>query len=148
METTHTKTEKRLYPTIMILWVLAVIYSIFLPLSLKTTWFYVGLPIFVVGLIGQAAVCLSICTTPIGEKPVVNGIYRYSRHPYYVTQLIMFIGVGLASASWIFTVFSIVSFILYSVMAIPEEYRCLEKYGDSYREYIDRTPRWVGIPKT
>ena len=148
METTHTETEKRLYPTIMILWVLAIIYSIFLPLSLKTIWFYAGLPIFVLGLIGQTAVCLSICTIPINEKPLTSGIYRYSRHPYYVTQLIMFIGAGLASASWIFIVFSVVSFILYSVMAIPEEHRCLEKYGDVYREYMNMTPRWIGIPKS
>ena len=147
METAHTETEKRLYPTTMILWVLAVIYSIFLPLSLGTIWFYVGLPIFILGLIGQIAVCLSICTTPIDEKPLTSGIYRYSRHPYYVTQLIMFIGVGLASASWVFLLFSIVSFILLSVMAIPEERRCLEKYGDTYRDYMSKTPRWIGIPK-
>jgi len=31
---------------------------------------------------------------------------------------------------------------------IVEERFCLEKYGDAYREYMNRTPRWIGIPKS
>jgi len=33
------------------------------------------------------------------------------------------------------------------VLAIPEERYCLEKYGDAYRAYMNKTPRWIGIPK-
>jgi protein-S-isoprenylcysteine O-methyltransferase Ste14 len=29
-----------------------------------------------------------------------------------------------------------------------EEQSCLEKYGDAYREYMDRTPKYIGIPKS
>jgi len=29
-----------------------------------------------------------------------------------------------------------------------EEQSCLEKYGDAYHEYMDRTPRYIGIPKS
>jgi protein-S-isoprenylcysteine O-methyltransferase Ste14 len=29
-----------------------------------------------------------------------------------------------------------------------EERFLLEKYGDVYREYLNRTPRWIGIPKS
>jgi protein-S-isoprenylcysteine O-methyltransferase Ste14 len=32
--------------------------------------------------------------------------------------------------------------------AIAEERWCLEKYGDAYREYMNRTPRWIGLPKS
>ena len=28
-----------------------------------------------------------------------------------------------------------------------EERHCLKVYGNAYREYMDRTPRWIGIPK-
>jgi len=24
----------------------------------------------------------------------------------------------------------------------------LEKYGTAYKEYMNRTPKWIGIPKT
>jgi protein-S-isoprenylcysteine O-methyltransferase Ste14 len=31
---------------------------------------------------------------------------------------------------------------------IDEERFLLEKYGDAYREYIEQTPRWIGVPKS
>ena len=142
------ETEKKLYPVIWIVWALAFIYSIFLPLKLGTVWFYIGLPISMVGLITFTMGIVTFATTPIDVEPLTRGLYRYSRHPMYVTQLVMFIGVGIASASWVFLLFSIVYTILSFVSAIPEERSCLEKYGDAYREYMNRTPRWIGIPKS
>jgi protein-S-isoprenylcysteine O-methyltransferase Ste14 len=32
-------------------------------------------------------------------------------------------------------------------MILVEERTCLNKFGNAYREYMDRTPRWLGIPK-
>jgi len=148
MQKPHGETERRLYPVAWILWLLAVIYSLFLPLRLGTIWFYAGFPISMVGLIAYTAVIVSFATTPIDKKPLTKGLYRYSRHPMYITQLVMFIGVGIASASWVFLLFSIVYTILSFVLAIPEEQSCLEKYGDAYREYTSRTPRWIGMPKS
>jgi protein-S-isoprenylcysteine O-methyltransferase Ste14 len=29
-----------------------------------------------------------------------------------------------------------------------EEAQCLWHYGAAYREYKNRTPRWIGIPKS
>jgi len=29
-----------------------------------------------------------------------------------------------------------------------EERFLLEKYENAYREYMDRTPRWIGMPKS
>ena len=148
MESPHHGTEKWLYPIITILWVIAIIYSIFVPLRLGTAWFYVGLPIFILGFIGQAAVCMSVCVTRVSEKPIAVGIYRFSRHPYYVTQLIMYLGIGVASASWLLLLFAVVYSYLHFTMAVPEENRCLEKYGKAYHEYMNRTPRWIGLPKS
>jgi protein-S-isoprenylcysteine O-methyltransferase Ste14 len=131
-----------------ILWVLAFVYSIFLPLRLDTTWSYVGLPIALVGTVTYIMVIVSFVTTPIGEKPITTGLYRYSRHPMYITQLVMLIGVGIASASWLFLLLTIVYTGLGFIYAGSEERTCLEKYGDAYREYMERTPRWIGLPKS
>jgi len=131
-----------------ILWGLAFVYSIFLPLRLGTIWFYVGLPIALVGTVTYIMVIVSFVTTPLGKKPVTTGLYRYSRHPMYITQLVMLIGVGIASASWLFLLLSIVYTGLGFVYAGSEERICLEKYGDAYREYMERTPRWIGLPKS
>src|SRR4030065_2357875 len=53
----------------------AVIYSVFLPLKLGTIWFYVGLPIALVGLVGSVMTVVSWVSTPAG-KIVTTGIYR------------------------------------------------------------------------
>ena len=143
----RSETEKKLYPVAWIVWILAFVYSIFLPLQVGTIWFYVGLPIAIIGLIAFTIVMVTFATTPIGDEPLTKGLYRYSRHPMYITQLVMFIGVGVASASWVFLLFSIVWTIFSFVSAIPEERFCLEKYGDAYRDYMNSTPRWIGMPK-
>jgi protein-S-isoprenylcysteine O-methyltransferase Ste14 len=130
-----------------VLWGLAFAYSIFLPLRLGSMWFYVGLPIALVGTVTYIMVIVSFVSTPLGEKPVTTGLYRYSRHPMYITQLVMLIGVGIASASWLFLLLTIVYTGLGLIYAGSEERMCLEKYGDVYREYMERTPRWIGLPK-
>lgn len=65
-------------------------------MRLGTVWFYVGFPIAVIGLLGFTAATITFATTQIEQKPLTNGIYRYSRHPLYIAQLVMFIGVGIA----------------------------------------------------
>jgi len=139
--------EKKVYPFMWIIWLLGVIYSVFLPLTLGTIWFYVGLPIALVGVITYTMVTVTFATTPIENEPLTKGLYRYSRHPMYVTQALMFVGVGIASASWVFLLFTVVYTILSIICARPEERFCLEKYGNAYREYMNSTPRWIGIPK-
>jgi len=34
-------------------------------------------------------------------------------------------------------------------MEIPvEESECIKKYGTDYTEYMKKTPKWIGIPKS
>jgi len=140
--------NKTVYYIEWLFWVLAFVYSIFLPLRLGTMWFYVGLPITLIGVVTYAIVIMSFVITPLGNEPVTTGLYRYSRHPMYISQLVMFIGVGIASASWLFLLLTIVYSALGLIYTGSEEHICLEKYGDAYREYMNRTPRWIGIPKS
>jgi protein-S-isoprenylcysteine O-methyltransferase Ste14 len=131
-----------------VLWIIAFVYSIFLPLRLGEIWLQVGLPIAIVGTVTYIMVIVSFVTTPIGEKPITTGLYRYSRHPMYVTQLVMFIGAGIASASWLFLLLSIVYSGLGFIYAGSEERMCIDKYGDAYRKYMEKTPKWIGLPKS
>jgi len=128
------------------LWLLSTTYSIFLPLKLGMMWFYAGLVLFVAGLVISIIVAINFATTPIDE-PIAKGIYRYSRHPGYVGMFLIYLGVGIASASWVFLLVSVVLLILISFAVIDEERYCLGKYGETYREYMNRTPRWIGIPQ-
>jgi len=142
-----TGTENKIFIFSKIIMLSIFIYSIFLPLQLGTVWFSIGLPVYLLGLILQTIAWVNVATSPV-DKPVTKGLYRYSRHPMYVTLPLIFIGTGIASASWLFLLLSIILIITHFYNAIPEERECLEVYGNAYREYMDRTSRWVGIPKS
>jgi protein-S-isoprenylcysteine O-methyltransferase Ste14 len=123
------------------------IFSIFLPLKLGTAWFYVGLALCVIGVVIWTVAIVNIVQVPLGE-PWERGLYRYSRHPMFIAESLILLGTGIASASWIFLLFAVVSITLSAILVLAEERSCREKYGDSYCTYINRTPRWMGIPGT
>ena len=127
----------------------AVVYSVFLPLQLGTMWLYVGLPITLIGLVGIILVLVAWIKTPAGQ-PVTRGVYRFSRHPMYVAMVLILFGVSIISASWVFLLFAIITVVgvtrPFSVKI--EEAQCLGHYGKAYREYMNRTPRWIGMPKS
>jgi len=121
-------------------------YSIFLPLQLGTAWFYVGLALCVLGIVTWTIAIVNIADIPLG-KPWNKGLYRYSRNPMHFASFLILIGAGIASASWLFLLFSIVYIILLAIFVTAEERECLEKFGNTYRDYMNMTPRWLGIPK-
>ena len=131
----------------MPLWLLTIAYSVFLPLKLGTLWFAIGLVIYLLGLVMSISATIKFATTPINE-PITKGAYRYSRHPLYTALVLIYLSVGIASASWIFLVVVIMWGVLLNISVADEERYCLGKYGLAYREYMNGTPRWLGIPKT
>jgi protein-S-isoprenylcysteine O-methyltransferase Ste14 len=123
-----------------------VIFSVFLPLKLGTTWLYTGLLVCLAGLVIFMAAIVSAARTPYGEA-FIRGMYRYSRHPIYLSVIVILLGVSIASASWVFLLLSAV-FTCLTIYQVPgEEQACLVLFGESYRFYMNITPRWIGIPK-
>jgi protein-S-isoprenylcysteine O-methyltransferase Ste14 len=86
-------------------------------------------------------------TTPLDEL-VTKGIYRLSRNPVCISGFLADVGIGIVCASWVFLLYAVVEMILMHISLGAEERFLVEKYGDVYREYLYRTPRWVGIPKS
>ncbi|MBN2245944.1 MAG: isoprenylcysteine carboxylmethyltransferase family protein [Candidatus Aminicenantes bacterium] len=127
-------------------WLAAMFYSIFLPLRLGTLWFYAGLAFFAIGLILLAASTIDFISTPT-HKVITRGIYRFSRHPMYLAISIICLGSGLASASWLFLFISIIMALCFYQEAQIEEKYCLETYGQPYQKYLNKTPKWLGLPK-
>jgi len=124
-----------------------IIYSIFLPLKLGTVWFYAGLAVYVLGFIISIAALFSISATKPGE-PFTTGMYRYSRHPIALGTLLPFIGTSIAAASWLLLLLSVIMMVISHFLAMNEESATTNKFGAAYREYMERTPRWIGIPKS
>lgn len=123
------------------------VYSIFLPLKLGTLWFYAGLPICLLALVMGLMFGISFATAPLGE-PISKGIYAISRHPGYFGFFLVCVGIGIACASWVFLLCALVWIVSWHFGVVEEERILLERYGDAYQEYVNRTPRWIGIPKT
>jgi protein-S-isoprenylcysteine O-methyltransferase Ste14 len=143
--TKKAKTAGNLYFPIMLL---SYAYSIFLPLKLDTIWSVVGLLIYLPVMFFLVIGLLTLATTPVNEL-VTRGVYGISRHPLYFGEVLASISIGIACLSWVFLLLAIAKFLLihYYVVGAEEPF-LIEKYGDTYREYMNRTPRWIGIPKS
>jgi protein-S-isoprenylcysteine O-methyltransferase Ste14 len=143
--TKRVKTANSLYLLIL---VLLYAYSIFLPLKLNTVWFYAGLFIYLLGVLVVILSLLSFHTTS-ADKMVTKGVFRISRNPGYVGDFLVNTSIGIACLSWIFLLVGVAFFLLlrYYVIVVEEPF-LTKKYGDTYKEYMNRTPRWIGIPKS
>ncbi len=81
---------------------------------------------------------------------VTGGPYRYVRHPMYTAIAIFGLGLFvLAPANWLILVPGVLGFgVLMAVRIRREEEVMVEQFGDAYREYAQRTgrflPRWRG----
>ena len=140
------KGEKKTLPIPMLLLIVIFVYSIFLPLRLDTIWFDVGLSVYVVGIVMFLSSIITVAKTPMG-KIYSQGMYRFSRHPLYLSFLFIFVGISVASASWPFLLLSTGWMVFPISQVTPEEQNCLELYGIEYQEYMTRTPKWLGIQK-
>ena len=117
------------------------IFSIFIPFKLWTINFYIGAVIYLIGMILSIHAMYSFSKAEL-SKPVVNGIFKITRHPMQVMAMIMWFGIGLVSGSGIL----IICAVLYAVITYPsfkaQERFCIEMYGEEYLEYMKRTPRY------
>jgi len=146
LDTKLTKSQKKLGNLITFVFFFPIAYSIFLPLKLNTFWLYSGFIVYFIGVSIGTIAMYDFLTAPM-DKPVTIRAYRISRNPMYLSIFLIFIGTGIACLSWVFFLFTLAFVILTHMHVISEEHFCLQKYGDIYREYIARTPRWIGIPK-
>jgi protein-S-isoprenylcysteine O-methyltransferase Ste14 len=121
-------------------------YSILVPLKLGTYWFVAGLPIYLLGLVFVLMMTITFSTAPLGE-PLTKGIYAISRHPGYFGYFLALAGIGVACASWVFLLCALVWIVTWHFGVMEEESAMVERYGNAYGEYIERTPRWIGYPR-
>jgi protein-S-isoprenylcysteine O-methyltransferase Ste14 len=128
-----------------VLWLMAMGYSVFLPFRLGTLWFYAGLSVFLAGFMLMSRATIDFIRTP-GDQVMAKGAYSLSRHPLYLATLLIYLGSGIASASWVLLLITIISGYCFRQEALIEERYCLEVYGRPYGEYMNRTPRWAGVP--
>jgi protein-S-isoprenylcysteine O-methyltransferase Ste14 len=74
---------------------------------------------------------------------VTSGPYRWIRHPLYVMGLFAYLGFALLSENWFIALMSVVVFVILAMRTSKEETRLIQTFGDAYREYMQRTGKFL-----
>jgi len=113
----------------------------FTPLKIGSNVFILGIILFGLGLAGFVTALFNYKNAPL-DHPATTGLYSISRNPQELSFYISLLGINVATGSWLalFIQF-IASFFLHSQI-LAEEKACLMRYGDSYRDYMKRVPRY------
>jgi protein-S-isoprenylcysteine O-methyltransferase Ste14 len=112
------------------------------PLKIGTSVFIVGILLYVVGLVGLVVAMFNFRDTPL-DQPVTIGLYGVSRHPQITAIFILFFGICLAIGSWIALFALVMSRLFQHFGILAEEEICLKRYGEPYRAYMERVPRYI-----
>jgi protein-S-isoprenylcysteine O-methyltransferase Ste14 len=72
---------------------------------------------------------------------VDSGVYGIVRHPQYLAGVLMSIAIPLISQHWLIAVLGIIAAPLYYLNTYDEEKNDIEKFGDAYKQYMERVPR-------
>jgi protein-S-isoprenylcysteine O-methyltransferase Ste14 len=71
--------------------------------------------------------------------PALGGLYRWIRHPQYLTLAVTGIGLAILWPRFLTVVLWNAMVVLYYALARDEERRMISTFGDQYRDYISRT---------
>jgi len=74
---------------------------------------------------------------------VTGGPYRWVRHPLYSSSVLATVGTSLVAANWFFFVAGCLMFLLLVIRTRKEEENLVARFGDDYRNYMQRTGRFV-----
>jgi protein-S-isoprenylcysteine O-methyltransferase Ste14 len=117
---------------------------VFTPLKVGSSVFIIGWVVAALGVIGLAKALFDFRNTPLNE-PVTRGMYRISRHPQIVMSSVVILGACIAVGSWAALLMLALARILSHFGILAEEEVCLKQYGDGYREYMERVPRYFVV---
>jgi len=121
-----------------------IIMIVFTPLKIGSVAFIPGIIIFTIGLALFTIALLNFKNTPL-DQPVTRGIYGISRHPQILSLFILAFGICMAIGSWLALFLLIISPLFGRCRILEEEKACREQYGDLYRAYMKRVPRYFLI---
>ena len=108
-----------------------------------------GLPFIVLGgvlgLLGVYELSFSVSSHLEPCRVVVSGVYSKVRHLQYLGGFLAYVGFSLLLSSLYSLFISPIVFIFICLMAVAEEHYLLYRFGEQYREYMERVPRFLPI---
>jgi protein-S-isoprenylcysteine O-methyltransferase Ste14 len=141
------KKDKILTNLLVISMFASFIYSVFLPLKIGTIWFFIGLVFYFIGLFLITITLINFYTSPMNE-PVTKGVYRFSRNPMFIGFFLVYVGISIACFSWVYLLITALFIVIVNYVSPLEEEITIKHYGKSYKDYMEITPKWIGLPKS
>ena len=134
--------EKVAFWVYQITTILIILKLLFLKIRTDSNWFYIGLIIYSLGLV-LYMVSIVNYAKPKMNGINLNGLYRISRNPMYITYFIYFVGCVLLTHSWILLVLLIVFQVSAHWIILSEERWCIRKFGEEFIKYMSKVRRYI-----
>ena len=75
-------------------------------------------------------------------KLVDRGLYAILRHPQYLAGILIGLALPLITQHWLIAVLGVVVIFINYITTYDEERDAIAKFGDEYRAYMQRVPRF------
>jgi len=126
---------------------------IFIEIHDNVYWLYSGIAISTIAIILFVTAKLDLgeqyspCFDSFVPQDIIrDGLYKYVRHPIYTSNIILLIGMSIASGSlWI--IINLMVLTVYYVLSAYKEEEILLKRFPLYQEYIHKTNMFIPFPK-
>jgi protein-S-isoprenylcysteine O-methyltransferase Ste14 len=83
-------------------------------------------------------------TSPVNQKLVINGPYRFTRNPMYLSLVILTLGIAIWVGSWPMFLAPVAVFATAHWFHIRyEEARMRQQFGEQFDRYVKQVRRWV-----
>jgi protein-S-isoprenylcysteine O-methyltransferase Ste14 len=77
------------------------------------------------------------------SKLITTGVYKYIRHPMYLSLMLVGFGVLVKDCGYLQCFFAIINFIALILTARVEEKEMIIKFGEDYRIYMKKTKMFI-----
>ncbi|UCE66094.1 MAG: isoprenylcysteine carboxylmethyltransferase family protein [Candidatus Zixiibacteriota bacterium] len=124
--------------------------SIFLDISTGLTEY---VPLYVRSIIAMVIFAVSLYLLAASHKVIAGenrpvkvisgGVFKYIRHPLYMSAILFYVALIVLTLSIISFVFWVAIFIFYNYIAGYEEKLMEMKFGEEYISYRQKTGKWL-----
>ncbi len=106
----------------------------------------IGAALTAIGLLGFSAAAVQVYSRKLRRLgAATGGLYRFVRHPQYAFLILAGGGMLLLWPRYLMVVFFVTMLFAYHALAGIEEAECERKFGQTYIDYRERTPRFLPI---
>lgn len=163
VRTEYRSTKKLSTPTVVMVWTLYILHAGLTAFAAWRSIWLLPLSELLGTISGSVLVILGVSFFTAGilefrsfqrmsgqktNQLVTSGVYRWSRNPQNLGWIVTLLGVALLgrSAGALFLV-ALFSLLLHIYIVYVEEGFLEEIYGQDYRAYRSKTPRYLGFPR-